>query len=172
MGVRQGWKARPGLSGWFPPQPWPMLQLPGAQTCAGALAGSFLLLLLVLVVRQLLRQRRPAGFPPGPPRLPFIGNICSLALSADLPHVYMRKQSRVYGEVGLDADLPLVRSSNQGPHGPVNTQGKPASRAVSPTGSRLTNNTQRRFGLSFPPTDQHVLLRLRCVACTLPLCCH
>uniref|UniRef100_A0A8I6GHN7 Cytochrome P450, family 2, subfamily r, polypeptide 1 n=1 Tax=Rattus norvegicus TaxID=10116 RepID=A0A8I6GHN7_RAT len=76
-----------------------MFQLPGVQTCAGALAGAFLLLLLVLVVRQLLRQRRPAGFPPGPPRLPFIGNICSLALSADLPHVYMRKQSRVFGEI-------------------------------------------------------------------------
>uniref|UniRef100_A0A8C6IE59 Cytochrome P450, family 2, subfamily r, polypeptide 1 n=1 Tax=Mus spicilegus TaxID=10103 RepID=A0A8C6IE59_MUSSI len=76
-----------------------MLELPGAQACAGALAGALLLLLFVLVVRQLLRQRRPAGFPPGPPRLPFVGNICSLALSADLPHVYMRKQSRVYGEI-------------------------------------------------------------------------
>uniref|UniRef100_D6RCU9 Cytochrome P450, family 2, subfamily r, polypeptide 1 n=1 Tax=Mus musculus TaxID=10090 RepID=D6RCU9_MOUSE len=76
-----------------------MLELPGARACAGALAGALLLLLFVLVVRQLLRQRRPAGFPPGPPRLPFVGNICSLALSADLPHVYMRKQSRVYGEI-------------------------------------------------------------------------
>lgn len=85
------------------------MELPGARACAGALAGALLLLLFVLVVRQLLRQRRPSGFPPGPPRLPFVGNICSLALSADLPHVYMRKQSRVYGEVGLNADLPLVR---------------------------------------------------------------
>nr|XP_042138142.1 vitamin D 25-hydroxylase isoform X6 [Peromyscus maniculatus bairdii] len=76
-----------------------MWEPPGVQACAAALAGALLLVLSVLVVRQLLRQRRPAGFPPGPPRLPFIGNIGSLAMSAELPHVYMRRQSRVYGEI-------------------------------------------------------------------------
>ncbi|XP_052570466.1 vitamin D 25-hydroxylase isoform X4 [Peromyscus californicus insignis] len=76
-----------------------MWEPPGVQACAAALAGALLLVLSVLVVRQLLRQRRPAGFPPGPPRLPFFGNIGSLAMSAELPHVYMRRQSRVYGEI-------------------------------------------------------------------------
>lgn len=71
----------------------------GAEACAGALGGALFLLLFALGVRQLLKQRRPTGFPPGPSGLPFIGNIYSLAASAELPHVYMRKQSQVYGEV-------------------------------------------------------------------------
>lgn len=71
----------------------------GAETCAAALGGLWLLLLFTLGVRQLLKQRRPRGFPPGPTGLPFIGNLYSLATSAELPHVYMRKQSQVYGEV-------------------------------------------------------------------------
>lgn len=74
----------------------------GAEVCAEALGGAVLLLLLVLGIRQLLKQRRPTGFPPGPSGLPFIGNIYSLAASAELPHVYMRKQSQVYGEVQPD----------------------------------------------------------------------
>lgn len=74
----------------------------GAGACAGALGGALLLLLLALGIRQLLKQRRPTGFPPGPSGLPFIGNIYSLAASAELPHVYMRKQSQVYGEVQPD----------------------------------------------------------------------
>ncbi|XP_019508372.1 PREDICTED: vitamin D 25-hydroxylase isoform X2 [Hipposideros armiger] len=71
----------------------------GAEACAAALGGAVLLLLFALGVRQLLKQRRPTGFPPGPSGLPFIGNIYSLAASAELPHVYMRKQSQVYGEI-------------------------------------------------------------------------
>ncbi|XP_053416425.1 vitamin D 25-hydroxylase isoform X5 [Nycticebus coucang] len=76
-----------------------MWKPPGAEACAAALAGALLLLFFALGVRQLLKQRRPMGFPPGPPGLPFIGNIYSLAASAELPHVYMRKQSQVYGEI-------------------------------------------------------------------------
>uniref|UniRef100_A0A8I3PP75 Vitamin D 25-hydroxylase n=1 Tax=Canis lupus familiaris TaxID=9615 RepID=A0A8I3PP75_CANLF len=72
---------------------------PGAEACAAGLGAALLLLLFVLGVRQLLKQRRPAGFPPGPSGLPFIGNIYSLAASGELAHVYMRKQSRVYGEI-------------------------------------------------------------------------
>ena len=70
-----------------------------AEAFAAALGGVFFLLLFALGVRQLLKQRRPSGFPPGPSGLPFIGNIYSLAASAELPHVYMKKQSQVYGEV-------------------------------------------------------------------------
>ncbi|XP_065800611.1 vitamin D 25-hydroxylase isoform X14 [Muntiacus reevesi] len=70
-----------------------------AEAFAAALGGVFFLLLFALGVRQLLKQRRPSGFPPGPSGLPFIGNIYSLAASAELPHVYMKKQSQVYGEI-------------------------------------------------------------------------
>uniref|UniRef100_A0A8C5QY04 Vitamin D 25-hydroxylase n=2 Tax=Leptobrachium leishanense TaxID=445787 RepID=A0A8C5QY04_9ANUR len=50
----------------------------------------------VVVVVGFLLQRRPRGFPPGPPGLPLIGNI--LALSSE-PHVYMKRQSQVHGEI-------------------------------------------------------------------------
>ncbi|XP_062868683.1 vitamin D 25-hydroxylase isoform X2 [Trichomycterus rosablanca] len=50
----------------------------------------------LLLIRQLLRQRRPRGFPPGPSALPVIGNILALATE---PHVYMRKQSEIYGQI-------------------------------------------------------------------------
>lgn len=97
MGVQRGWKARLGRKAakGFAAQAGQMWELLGSATVGGAL----FLLLFALGVRQLLKQRRPVDFPPGPRGLPFIGNICSLAASADLPHVYMRKQSQVYGEV-------------------------------------------------------------------------
>ncbi|XP_003254309.1 vitamin D 25-hydroxylase [Nomascus leucogenys] len=76
-----------------------MWKLWRADEGAAALGGALFLLLFALGVRQLLKQRRPMGFPPGPPGLPFIGNIYSLAASSELPHVYMRKQSQVYGEI-------------------------------------------------------------------------
>ncbi|KAK9410037.1 Cytochrome P450 family 2 subfamily R member 1 [Crotalus adamanteus] len=64
----------------------------------GLVTGAALLfLVLALVVRQLLKQKRPAGFPPGPAGLPLIGNIHSLA--AEQPHVYMKRQSQLYGEI-------------------------------------------------------------------------
>ncbi|KAM9659504.1 vitamin D 25-hydroxylase isoform 2-T2 [Trichechus inunguis] len=71
----------------------------GAEVGAVAFRGALFLLLFVLGVRELLKQRRPTRFPPGPRGLPFIGNIYSLAASPELPHVYMRKQSQVYGEI-------------------------------------------------------------------------
>ncbi|XP_048828658.1 vitamin D 25-hydroxylase isoform X1 [Brienomyrus brachyistius] len=59
--------------------------------------GSLLIcFLLFLFIRQLVKQRRPRGFPPGPTSLPIIGNIWSLASE---PHVYMKKQSEIHGPI-------------------------------------------------------------------------
>ncbi|XP_034017693.1 vitamin D 25-hydroxylase [Thalassophryne amazonica] len=53
-------------------------------------------LLLLLLARQLLKQRRPPGFPPGPSPVPVIGSIFSLASQ---PHVFLKKQSEVHGQI-------------------------------------------------------------------------
>ncbi|XP_075877998.1 vitamin D 25-hydroxylase [Nelusetta ayraudi] len=64
-----------------------------ALLAAGCLAA---VLLALLLVRQLVKQRRPPGFPPGPSAIPVIGNILSLATE---PHVFLKKQSEVHGQI-------------------------------------------------------------------------
>ncbi|XP_059926562.1 vitamin D 25-hydroxylase [Gadus macrocephalus] len=64
-----------------------------ASFVASCLVIAFLMLLLV---RQLVKQRRPPGFPPGPSPIPVIGNIYSLATE---PHVFLKKQSEVHGQI-------------------------------------------------------------------------
>ncbi|KAM8938751.1 vitamin D 25-hydroxylase [Pelodytes ibericus] len=63
---------------------------------SAALASTAVILIAAFTVRHILKQRRPRGFPPGPTGVPFIGNI--LAMASD-PHVYMKKQSNVHGEI-------------------------------------------------------------------------
>ncbi len=62
------------------------------------LGSLFVTFFILLVVRQLVKQRRPRGFPPGPTPLPIIGNILSLATE---PHVYMKRQSDIHGQVQM-----------------------------------------------------------------------
>lgn len=64
-----------------------------ALLCLGCVT---VVLLAFLLVRQLVKQRRPPGFPPGPSPIPVIGNIFSLATE---PHVFLKKQSEVHGQV-------------------------------------------------------------------------
>ncbi|XP_016139763.1 vitamin D 25-hydroxylase-like [Sinocyclocheilus grahami] len=61
--------------------------------CLGSLV---ITLFILLVIRQLVKQRRPRGFPPGPTPLPMIGHILSLATE---PHVYMKRQSDIHGQI-------------------------------------------------------------------------
>lgn len=67
-----------------------------ALLAAGCLAA---VLLALLLVRQLVKQRRPPGFPPGPSAIPVIGNILSLATE---PHVFLKRQSEVHGQVRVE----------------------------------------------------------------------
>ncbi|XP_005805651.1 vitamin D 25-hydroxylase [Xiphophorus maculatus] len=61
-----------------------------------ALSCLAVVLLAFLLVRQLVKQRRPPGFPPGPSPIPIIGNIFSLATE---PHVFLKRQSEVHGQI-------------------------------------------------------------------------
>lgn len=66
---------------------------------AQVLLGLFCLavaLFAFLLTRQLFKQRRPPGFPPGPSPIPVIGSILSLATE---PHVFLKNQSEVHGQV-------------------------------------------------------------------------
>ncbi|KAG2463090.1 CP2R1 hydroxylase, partial [Polypterus senegalus] len=83
-------QATPKVTAWPPVSAW------HTNTAVGAL---LLAVVTLLLIRQLLKQRRPRGFPPGPSRLPLIGNVLSLASE---PHVFMRKQSERHGQVGDD----------------------------------------------------------------------
>ncbi|XP_061924078.1 vitamin D 25-hydroxylase isoform X2 [Entelurus aequoreus] len=68
-------------------------------SCTQALlvvGGVSVLLLAVLLLRQLVKQRRPPGFPPGPSPIPVIGSILSLLTE---PHVFLKKQSEVHGQI-------------------------------------------------------------------------
>ncbi|XP_030620554.1 vitamin D 25-hydroxylase [Chanos chanos] len=72
-----------------------LLNVSSGQTFLG-LCSLLITVLSLLVIRQLMKQRRPRGFPPGPTPLPMIGNILSLATE---PHVYMKRQSDIYGQI-------------------------------------------------------------------------
>ncbi|XP_072321513.1 vitamin D 25-hydroxylase [Eucyclogobius newberryi] len=61
-----------------------------------AVSSVALVLLVLVLVRQLVKQRRPAGFPPGPSPIPIIGNMMSLVTE---PHVFLKKQSEVHGQI-------------------------------------------------------------------------
>ncbi|MED6241436.1 hypothetical protein ATANTOWER_014414 [Ataeniobius toweri] len=56
-----------------------------------------ILILAILLVVNLLIKKDPPHFPPGPPALPFLGNIFSI--ESKQPHIYLTKLADVYGNV-------------------------------------------------------------------------
>ncbi|XP_038621280.1 vitamin D 25-hydroxylase, partial [Tachyglossus aculeatus] len=73
---------------------------PGVPVSLPVLLPVLLLLLPPLLgLRLLLRRRRPPAFPPGPRGLPLLGDVLSLAASATLPHLYLERLSRLYGQI-------------------------------------------------------------------------
>lgn len=59
--------------------------------------GLLLFLFVFLLITDVLKNRKPSNFPPGPRGLPFVGSIFSL--DAKLPHVYLIKVAKVFGNV-------------------------------------------------------------------------
>ncbi|XP_050994273.1 cytochrome P450 2J2 [Labeo rohita] len=61
-------------------------------------AGTVLLMFVIfLLISDLLRNRKPKNYPPGPTPLPFIGNIFSLDFKQ--PHIQLTKLSDHYGNI-------------------------------------------------------------------------
>uniref|UniRef100_H3CZV8 Cytochrome P450, family 2, subfamily N, polypeptide 13 n=1 Tax=Tetraodon nigroviridis TaxID=99883 RepID=H3CZV8_TETNG len=54
-------------------------------------------LIIFLIIMYILHQKDPPNFPPGPPALPFLGNIFNI--EAKQPHLYLTKLADVYGSV-------------------------------------------------------------------------
>ncbi|XP_034036270.1 cytochrome P450 2J2-like [Thalassophryne amazonica] len=56
-----------------------------------------LFIFVLLLVMYCLNKNCPPHFPPGPPALPFLGNVFSI--DAKQPHIYLTKLADVYGNV-------------------------------------------------------------------------
>ncbi|CAL8120788.1 unnamed protein product [Orchesella dallaii] len=44
-------------------------------------------------------RRRSTRFPPGPPRLPIIGSLLSVAFKSSIPSIAFAKLAKIYGDV-------------------------------------------------------------------------
>ena len=141
----------------------------------------FIAVLFLLLIRQLLRQRRPKGFPPGPSPIPIIGNILSLATE---PHVFLRKQSAIHGPVRhqtchlkLKSQRLLVQSSLCNYVSWFKWDGRPITlvkkaycdihterKILGRTHARMLTNILINTGIrtrkfiKFPPMDSHALV--------------
>ncbi|XP_015267709.1 PREDICTED: cytochrome P450 2J2 [Gekko japonicus] len=121
---------------------------------------SFLLLLLIIVDYR--KRRRPKGFPPGPRSLPFLGHM--LYMNSKEPHIAMQKLAEKYGKIfGMQFGdmwfvvvngLPLVKEAlvHQGenfadrPVFPMNTEIFGTFGLINSNG--YSWKQQRRFALS------------------------
>jgi len=61
---------------------------------------TFLIFFLTLAIWWNLKdKRRCSRFPPGPPRLPLIGSLFSIALKSGMPGEVFAKLAKIYGDV-------------------------------------------------------------------------
>lgn len=170
MGVRQGWWVRPCLLApdWFVAQPGTDVGATGSPGVRWGARGRSPAAALRAGGPPAAEAEATGGLPPG-------SSAAAICRQHLLPGLVGRSSPRLHEE----AEPGVWRGRLQ--RGPSSRQKGPLKRSRL-RGPRLLQEAaspiprQRRFGLSFPPTDQHVLLRLRCVACTLwrcqPLSCH
>uniref|UniRef100_A0A3B3V4A9 Cytochrome P450, family 2, subfamily N, polypeptide 13 n=1 Tax=Poecilia latipinna TaxID=48699 RepID=A0A3B3V4A9_9TELE len=62
-----------------------------------SLTWMLVLIFTILIIVNLFNKKDPPHFPPGPPALPFFGNIFSI--ESKQPHIYLTKLADVYGNV-------------------------------------------------------------------------
>ncbi|MBN3313986.1 CP2J2 protein, partial [Atractosteus spatula] len=124
--------------------------------------GILIFLLLFLLITDIVKNKKPKNFPPGPWGLPFVGNIFNIDFKQ--PHIYVGKLAEIYGNVfsvrfGRNKAV-FVTGYKMVKEALINQAETFADRPQSPTMDRLYSNyglifsngylwkKQRRFALS------------------------
>ncbi|MBN3325709.1 CP2J2 protein, partial [Atractosteus spatula] len=124
--------------------------------------GILIFLLLFLLITDIVKNKKPKNFPPGPWGLPFVGNVFNI--DSKQLHIYMGKLAEIYGNVfsvrfGRNKAV-FVTGYKMVKEALINQAETFAARPPSPTMDRLYSNyglffsngylwkKQRRFALS------------------------
>nr|XP_056705330.1 cytochrome P450 2J4-like [Euleptes europaea] len=147
------------------------------------LPACLLFLALLLIIADCRKRRRPKGFPPGPPSLPFLGTL--LQINPKKPHESMQKLIEKYGKIFslqigsmwmvIINGLPLVKEAlvHQGenfidrPRFPMNDEIFGVSGLISSNGKswkeqrRFALSTLRNFGLGKRSLEERIQEEIR-----------